>query len=96
MKSHLETLAEIKAFVHACKKDPELMGFNVKLSKHRGRSYVLGKTFEKAKPKYVLAIDLDYFQITHQQMIDATIYEAIHNREMPPEEMENLIITKWN
>lgn len=92
--SVLETLAEIGEFVRHCAKDPELIGFNVMVSKHPGKSYILGKVDEAKQAKYVLPIWMDYLDPIQCPIISNAIHKALHGEDMTPEQLENLMVSK--
>ena len=89
-----KTLEEIKDFVRWCKRDPDLAGFNVRISKHIGTSYILGKVKHSMEPKYVLPIMLDYANPIERPMIANAIYKAIHSKSMTPEALEDEMVCK--
>lgn len=70
------------------------MGFNVAISKHPGRSYVLAKQYSSPKPLCVLAIQLDYFDPIQHQMVDGAIFEELYGRPMTSEEATASIVSR--
>ena len=92
--SVLETLQEIKDFINWCQKDKELAGFNVVISQTDYGSYILGKTYDSLKAKYVLPIDLDYTDPIQRPLIANAIHEALYRESMTAEEMENEMVSK--
>lgn len=94
MKSHLETIAEIKDFITEMKKNKDFAGSNISLSKHPGKSYIIAKSYSKPMPICVLPVDLDYFDPMQKILIDEAVYEATYNKKMSPEEAEASIICK--
>ena len=92
--SVLATLAEIKDFVRHCNKDERLLGFNMMVSKHPGRSYIMGKTNDSLQAKYVLPIPMDCMDPVQRPLIANAIHEGIHHKSMTAEAMENEMVSK--
>lgn len=92
--SVLGTLAEIKDFVrYWLKRRGDLEGFDVRLSKHPGKSYVLAKDVN-LMPIGVLPIYMDYADPIQRPLIANAIHEAIHKKSMSSEAMENEMVCK--
>jgi len=92
--SILLTLAEITDFVKECLKDKDFVGINVVVSKHPGRSYVLGKTFDSLKAKYILKVQMDYTDPIQRPLIANAVHKGMYGTEMSPEEMEDEMVCK--
>lgn len=92
--SVLGTLAEIKDFVrYWLKRRDDLEGFDVRLSKHKGKSYVLAKDVN-FMPVGVLPIHMDYANPIERPLIANAIHEAIHQKSMTAEAMEDEMVCK--
>lgn len=94
MKSPLTVVAEITEFIKHMRRDPDFAGTNVKISKVPGRSYIIAKSYSRPMPMAVLPIDLDFFDVIQKSIIEEAIYEATHDKKMPPEEAEAGMVCK--
>ena len=95
LKPVLKILAEIKDFVIWNRKnEPDLAGFNVAVSKHFGKSYVIAKNNTSFMASHVLPIDMDYADPVQRPLIANAIREALYGESMNDEEMENEMVCK--
>lgn len=92
--SILTTLAEIKDFVKWCKHDENLAGFNVVVGVDCRKSYVVGKTADSLRPRYILPIWMDWTNPVERPLIANAINEALYGKPLSPEEMEKEMICK--
>ena len=92
--SVLDILCEIAEFVAHCKKDPKLVGFNVMISRHPGKSYILGKVDDSLQAKYVLPILIDYMDPIQRPIIANSIFRGLHGVDMTPEALEAEMVSK--
>lgn len=95
LKPVLAILADIKNFVRWNRRnEPNLAGFNVLVSKHPGKSYVLAKNNDSFMSKHVLPIDMDYADPLQRPLIANAISEALYDKAMTAEQMENEMVCK--
>lgn len=94
--SVLAALSDIKEFIIWCKRREEdnLAGFNVCVSKTMGKSYVLAKTHDSLKAKYVLPIWLDYADPVTKALISNAMSEGVSGKSLTAEAMENEMVCK--
>lgn len=90
--SILKELAEIEDFVRTTSKEEDVLGFNVLVSKHPGKSYVLAKGEVQQKAKYVLPVQLDNANPIHRPLIANAIHRGMYGEELSPEAMENAMV----
>lgn len=95
LKPVLAILVDIKNFVRWNRRnEPELAGFNVLVSKQPGKSYILAKNNDSFMAKHVLPIDMDYADPLQRPLIANAISEALYDKSMSSEQMENEMICK--
>jgi len=87
------TLAEIKDFIHSCKKKIDrFAGVNVLISKRPGWSYIVAKSENSFRAQMVLPIFLDYANPVHRPVIANAINQAMYGKDMEPEDLEKQMI----
>lgn len=87
-------LFEIEQFVKTTKKEDEVGGWNVYVSKHPGISYVLAKSADNLKPLHVLKIEMDWASPVDRPLIANAIHRGIYGCDAVPEALEAEMVCK--
>ena len=91
--SILNELSNIEDFVRWGVKQDEIGGFNICISKHPGKSYILAKCADTLKPLHVLPVQLDYADPIIRPLITEAVKKGM-GVKMTPEEMEAEMVCK--
>lgn len=90
----LAAVEDIKDFIKACMKDELIAGFDVLASKHKGRSYVIGKRRNSFKVAYTHITKLDSLNPYERAIIFEAIHKACYGKNMDEDDMQNEMVCK--
>lgn len=90
-----DTLNNIVEFVQWCMSNIEnLDGFNVMVSKHPGKCYILAKQLNNPMPIQVLPVHMDYVNPVERPLIVNAINQGMTGMDAPPEILEAEMVSK--
>jgi len=90
----LAAVEDIKDFIKTCMKDELIAGFDVLASKHKGRSYVIGKRRNSFKVVYTHITKLDSLDPYERAIIFNAIHKAVYGKNMDVDALNNHMISK--